>query len=52
MLPKGFTRVSISKATEARLDHIRKKMIMESPQKYDETTNYHAIIRWLLDRAE
>ena len=50
MLPKGHTRISISKATESRLKNVRKMMMIEHPEKYDETVSMHSVIIWLLDQ--
>lgn len=49
MLPKGFTRISISRATEARLIHMRNQMIAEEPTKYDENISWNTVISWLVD---
>jgi len=51
MLPKGFTTFKVSKKTERRLLNLRKQMIAENPDKYDETTSRHEIIIWLLDQV-
>jgi len=51
MLPKGHTRISISKSTEARMKNVRKLMMMEHPEKYDENTSMHKVVDWLIDQV-
>ena len=50
MLAKGTTKISITKVADARLKGVRRLMIAESPDKYDETTSTTKIINWIVDK--
>jgi len=51
-LAKGTTKISITKVADARLKRVRRLMIAESPDKYDETTSVTKIIDWLIDKLD
>jgi hypothetical protein len=49
---KGFNKISISNATDARLKRMKRRMMAEEPEKYDDETSYNTLISWIIDRAE
>lgn len=49
-LPKGYTRLSIKKSVDIRLQKIKARMIQEEPDKFDETASYSDILTWMLDK--
>lgn len=51
-LAKGTAKISITKVADARLKRVRRLMIAESPDKYDETTSVTKIIEWLIDKLD
>lgn len=51
-LAKGTTKISVTKVADARLKRVRRLMIEESPDKYDETTSVTKIIDWLIDKLD
>lgn len=48
---KSFYHTAVNQKTLKRLDAVRIYMTKTEPEKYDEDTSYHEIIKWLLDNV-